>query len=401
MRSPEVQHERRALPHEDHIRQTARSAFESVHVPQGDPPVSTKVRTALIGCGHLGVCVHLPTLDRLPGVGVVALADSNAASLRAASAIAPEAATFTDYRELLARHEVDAVIVAVPTHLHARVAMDVLAARKHLYLEKPLAGTVAEGRQLVDCWRESGRVGIIGFNYRFSPLFLRLRDRIARGTVGDVVAVRTMFASAPADLPDWKTRRTTGGGALMDLGVHHVDLVRFLLQRDVRSVGAQLHSVHSDDDRVSLDLHFDGGVVVQCLFAFGAVDEDRVEVYGHRGKLTVDRYHSVDVEFRPAGVGSSRAARLGLGWRGPSWRGLFDSPVLIQRLRAPTAEPSFQASLASFIAAAAVGRQSSPDLTDGLKALEVLDAAAQSAVERRRITIGVRQNASPPGQPAF
>jgi len=357
--------------------------------------VPQRLRTALIGCGSLGVSVHLPILRGLPGVGLVALADPNAAALRAATALAPGAAPFEDYRELLARDEIDAVIVAVPTHLHARVATEALAARKHLYLEKPLAATVPEGRQLVDCWRESGCVGIIGFNYRFSPLYLRLRDALARGAVGDVVAVRTMFASAPATLPDWKTRRTTGGGALLDLGVHHVDLVRFLLQRDVRSVGAQLHSVHSDEDRVSLDLHLDGGVVVQCLFAFGAVDEDRVEVYGARGKLTVDRFHSIDVEFRPAGVGSSRAARLGLGRRGPSPRSVFESPVLIQRLRAPTAEPSFRASVASFVAAASTGRQTSPDLSDGLRALEVLDAASRSAAEARRVMLAPRQDAPP------
>jgi len=363
--------------------------------PAGEAPVPQRLRTALIGCGSLGVSVHLPILRGLPGVGLVALADPNAAALRAATALAPGAAPFEDYRELLARDEIDAVIVAVPTHLHARVATEALAARKHLYLEKPLAATVPEGRQLVDCWRESGCVGIIGFNYRFSPLYLRLRDALARGAVGDVVAVRTMFASAPATLPDWKTRRTTGGGALLDLGVHHVDLVRFLLQRDVRSVGAQLHSVHSDEDRVSLDLHLDGGVVVQCLFAFGAVDEDRVEVYGARGKLTVDRFHSIDVEFRPAGVGSSRAARLGLGRRGPSPRSVFESPVLIQRLRAPTAEPSFRASVASFVAAASTGRQTSPDLSDGLRALEVLDAASRSAAEARRVMLAPRQDAPP------
>jgi predicted dehydrogenase len=274
------------------------------------------------------------------------------------------------------------------------VGSEVLAARKHLYLEKPLAATVREGQQLVDCWRESGRVGIIGFNYRFNPLLLRLRDLIKRGAVGEVVAIRTVFASAPASLPAWKTRRSTGGGALLDLGVHHLDLMRFLLQREVRSVAAQLHSAHSDDDRVSLDLTLDGNVVAQCLFAFGAVDEDRIEVYGDAGKLTVDRFHSLDVEFRPAAVGSSRAARLGLGRRGPSWRSVLASPVLAGRLRAPTAEPSFRASLASFVAAAAAGRQGSPDLADGLNALGIIDAATRSAAEGRRVVLGARHDSA-------
>lgn len=336
--------------------------------------------------------MHLPILRRLPGVDIVALADSNPEALRAATALAPEAVPFADYHELLEHDEIAAVIVALPTQLHAQVGMDILAARKHLYLEKPLAATVREGEQLIDCWRESGRVGRVGFNYRFHPLVLRLRELLARGAIGEAVAIRTMFGSAPAALPAWKTRRTTGGGALLDLGVHHVDLVRFLLQRDVRSVGAQLHSANSDDDRVSLDLHLDGNVVAQCLFAFGAVDEDRIEVYGDRGKLTVDRFHSIDVEYRPSNVGSSRAARVGLGRRGPSWRSVFTSPVLAHRLRAPTAEPSFRESLASFVAAAAAGHQASPDLADGLTALDIIDAAARSATEGRRIILGGRDD---------
>jgi myo-inositol 2-dehydrogenase/D-chiro-inositol 1-dehydrogenase len=263
----------------------------------------------------------------------------------------------------------------------------VLGAGKHLYLEKPIAATLGEAERLVVCWRESGRVGVIGFNYRFHPLYRRLRASIAAAAIGEIVAMRTVFTAPPGPLPAWKMRRDTGGGALLDLGIHHIDLARFLFGREVRTVAAQIRGVHTEDDRVWLDLELDGGIVVQSLFALGAVEEDRVEVYGERGKLTVDRHHSVDVEHRAVDAGSSRAARLGVGRRGPSLRGVLSSPVLAQRLRAPTAEPSYHASLASFFEAIASGGKGAPDLADGLRALEVADAAMRSAVEGRRIEV--------------
>jgi myo-inositol 2-dehydrogenase/D-chiro-inositol 1-dehydrogenase len=282
---------------------------------------------------------------------------------------------------------VDAVVIALPTSLHASVASDALSAGKHVYLEKPIAAALPDAQRLVACWRESGRVGMIGFNYRFHPLYTRLRTSIGEKAIGAVVAMRTVFSAPPGPNPAWKTRRSTGGGALLDLGIHHLDLARFLFGREVRTVAAQLRSAETEDDRVAVDLELDGGIIVQSLFALGIVEEDRVEVYGERGKLTVDRHHSVSVEHRAARAGSSRAARLGVGRRGPSLGGVLSSPVLAQRLRAPTAEPSYRASLASFFAAIANGGPASPDLAEGLRALEIAEAAMRSAAEERRIAI--------------
>ena len=351
------------------------------------PAVSAPVRAALVGCGGLGRLVHLPILTRLRDARLVAIADPDAAALAAAAKLAPDAMRFADHQRLLMWGEMDAVLVALPTALHASVAADVLAAGKHLYLEKPIAATLRDGERLVACWRESGRVGVVGFNYRFHPLYTRLRASIADTAIGEVVAIRTVFSAPPGPLPAWKTRRTTGGGALLDVGIHHIDLARFLSGREVRTVAAQLRGVHSEDDRVSLDLELDGGIIVQSLFTLGAVEEDRVEVYGERGKLTVDRHHSLDVEHRGANAGSSRAARLGFGRRGPSLRGVLSSPVLAQRLRAPMAEPSYRASLANFFATVAGGGRGTPDLLEGLRALEIADAAMRSADDGGRIAV--------------
>jgi myo-inositol 2-dehydrogenase / D-chiro-inositol 1-dehydrogenase len=349
--------------------------------------VASRVRTALVGCGSLGRLVHLPILVSLPGSRLIAFADADPHALAEGAKIAPDAARFADHRELLTRGDLDAVIVALPTALHVPVGIDVLAAGKHLYLEKPIAPTLREADRLVECWRASDHLGVIGFNYRFHPLYRRLQAMIRDGAIGNVVAMRTVFSAATDPLPEWKKRRDTGGGALLDLGIHHIDLIRFLLGREIRSVSAQLRETHSEDDRVSLDLEIDGGIVVQSLFAFAAVEEDRIEVYGEAGKLTVDRHHSLAVERRPPRVGSTRAARLGLGYRGPRLREMLASPLLPQRLQAPTAEPSFRASLAHFVAAVGGLRAPSPDLDDGFRALEVVAAATRAAADGTRVLV--------------
>ena len=352
--------------------------------------MSSPVRLALVGCGSLGRLVHLPILASLPGTRLVAVADPDARALASAEQAAPSAARFSDHRELLTRGDVDAVVVALPTALHASAGIDVLAAGKHLYLEKPIAATMPDGERLVDCWRASGRIAVVGFNYRFHPLYQRLRTLLRDGAIGSIVAMRTVFAAPTDTLPTWKTRRDTGGGALLDLGIHHIDLTRFLLGREIRSVSAQIHDVRSDNDRVTLDMEVEGDVVVQTFLAFGAVEEDRIEVYGDAGKLTIDRHHSLTVERRPSRVGSSRGQRLGIGVRGPRLRELLGSPVLPLRLRAPTAEPSFRASLANFVGAVRGTNDVTPDLTEGLRALEVVAAATDAAAEGRRVSIGAR-----------
>ncbi len=331
--------------------------------------------------------MHAPALRALRGARVVAVADPHAEHREATAAMFDDAAALADHEALLARADVDAVVVALPTAQHAAAGIATLLAGKHLYLEKPIATTLADASRLVQVWRATTLVGMMGFNYRHNPLHLRLRDEIRRGAIGDVVSVRTVFGAAPYELPAWKTRRATGGGVLLDFAVHHVDLLRFLLDREVVSVQAEVMSARTEGDRAALQLVLDGGVLAQMHCAFGAVDEDRVEVYGTTGKLTVDRFHSIDAEWRPSALGGSRLARLGVGRRGPSLASFASSPVLAQRLRVPTLEPSFARSIESFVVAVAARRQTAPDLADGMRALAVVDAAERSAVEGRRIAV--------------
>ncbi|HJQ82952.1 MAG TPA: Gfo/Idh/MocA family oxidoreductase, partial [Candidatus Binatia bacterium] len=315
----------------------------------------SRLRIALVGCGDGARRHHLPLLRRTRGAEVVAVADPDAGCRAAALRHAPGALAMEDYRDAVAHPNVDAVVLCLPSALHAAAAVATLERRKPVYVEKPLATTLADGARVLEAWRAAGVVGMIGFNYRFNPLYAAARRVVEDGRLGRIVAVRTVFTTAAGDLPAWKRRRDDGGGALLDLGSHHLDLVRWLLGESPVEVRAELRSRASEDDTALVQLRLASDVAVQSLFAFGAVDEERFEIYGDAGKLVVDRARHQHVVIE----GPTR--------RGRRWRRLVDAartvaraPYVLEKRLVPGHEPSHRRALARFVAAATRGTPVTP-----------------------------------------
>ena len=336
--------------------------------------MATPLKIGLIGCGRIVQLVHLNALARVPAIQVTAVAEPDPDRRAEAASRLGTSASSADYRDLLALPDLDAVLICSPNHLHAEVAAAAFDAGKHVYLEKPLAPSLDEARPAIDAWRRSGRVGMIGFNYRFHPTYRDLKQRIDDGSIGEPTVIRTVFSSPARAIPEWKTLRRTGGGALLDLGSHHVDLVRFLTGREVQSVFARVESRRTEADSATLHLTMNGGLVVQSFFTICGIDEDRFEVYGTSGKLVVDRHHTVGVEAMGVGRDGVRLARLGR-----SLRSLAGSPIIRRRLLRRRDEPSYGAAFAQFAASIRGDRGVTPDFDDAHRCLEVLEAAEVSS----------------------
>ena len=332
------------------------------------------LRIGLIGCGHMGGIVHLNILRRLPQVEVVALAEPDAQRREASSRKVPRAAAFADYRELLDRSEIDATVICLPNALHAEAATATLQSGKHLYLEKPLAINLDDGRKLLAVWRRSGRVAMIGFSYRFNPLHQQVRRYIQEGRLGELIAMRSVFTTPPRRMPEWKQRRASGGGALLDLASHHVDLIRFWFNQQVVEVRGTVRSELAEADTATLDLRLANGLHIQSFFSLSSVDDDRFEIYGRKGKLSLDRYNSWTVRI-------TSATRSPLAFRrfSPAVAWLPRSRFAISKLFAQANEPSFAAALAHFVTAARNGSPTAPDFDDGFQSLAVIIAAEESA----------------------
>ena len=324
----------------------------------------------LVGCGRIAELAHLRALARLAGVRVTALAEPDETRRLAASRHAPGAALFADFRELLSGSAVDAVVVTLPPALHATAAIAAFDAGKHVYLEKPIATTLDEARAVIAAWTRSGRIGMVGFNYRFHPLYQLAREHLRASRLGELVAVRTVFSSAARVLPAWKQDRQSGGGALMELASHHVDLVHFLFEQPVVEVSALVRSQQSDADSVSLHLRLAGDLLVQSFCSINAVADDRFDIYGRKGRLSIDRYAGTLAIGRP----EHRDGRLTRAQRELRWLA-----GAARRVIRPAGEPSHGAALDAFVRAIRESRPAAPDLHDGYRSLAIVDAAERSS----------------------
>ena len=344
---------------------------------------ATTVRVGLIGCGRIAEIVHVPVLSAGRSAQLVAAADASAERRAWIAAREPHLHVYPTWEALLEDPSVEAVIIALPTALHAEAACAAFAAGKHVYCEKPLAGGFEDATRMVDAWRNAGRLGMVGFNYRFSELYQRLRAHIAAGRIGDVLQIRSVFSTTSAVLTAWRETRRTGGGVLLDLGAHHIDLVRFLLGQEVVRVSARIRTVRYDDDTAVLDMELESGVSAQSFFTYGSIEDNSVEVFGQTGRLSVNHYSSLDVRMTRPNRGSSdhlEPLRRGLG-------GLGRAGYALRKRRAVLHDPSYAHAMAHFVSAARSSSFEGPDILDGYACAAVIEAAEESAREKRTVDV--------------
>jgi predicted dehydrogenase len=331
------------------------------------------LQIGLIGCGRVAQRVHLPILAGLPQAGLVAVAETDS-QLREQAGQQAGCATVADHEALLEMPEVEAVVICVPSGLHAEVTVAALDRSKHVYLEKPLATTQEEAKPVLSALERAGTVGMIGFNYRFHRAYSELKRRLRSGEFGDLVAARTVLAAPEETLPDWKRHRGSGGGALLDQASHHFDLIRFLFEDEIEEVSAQLRSQRSEDDTAIVQVRLAGGLAVQSFLSINTVNEDRFEVYTENARLSVDRYHSSSLQIvtDSGSIPGSHVLQSGLNL-------LKDSGYIWETYRSPGREPSFRSALAHFVKTVREGGRPSPSFHDGYLSLAAVLAAEESA----------------------
>jgi predicted dehydrogenase len=335
------------------------------------------LNVGLIGAGRIVERVYFDVLSSLPAVRVAAVADPSAERRQIARHRFPVAALVEDLDAVLANTTIAAIIVCSPPAHHAQAALRTLAAGRHLYLEKPVGTALDEARQVLAAWRDRQAVAMIGFNYRFHPLVLALKREIAAGRLGQPVAVRTAF-SVSHRAAGWQNARATGGGALLELGSHHFDLTRFLLDDDVAEVASVVSPRAGEADTALCTLRFSRGAHAQCFFAVGAADDDRIDVIGDAGGARFDRLRGT-LEFTCAAFEYGRPAALR--------RELTSLRAGARRLAAPMGEPSYRLALSAFVRSVRNGERPRPDLLDGYRSLEIVVAAERAAAEGQTVRL--------------
>lgn len=344
------------------------------------------ISIGVIGCGTIAYWSHLPSLKSLRKVRVAGLTDPDPDALKKATRLV-NAPRYPDADSLLASKDIDAVVIASPADLHGEHLRAACAAGKHVYLEKPLAHDTASLSLTRTCTEGTALVTTVGFNYRFHPACQRLRQQLIAGSIGEVRAVSSEFVE-PVDvtsLPGWKHNRSTGGGVLLDLATHHIDLYRWLLCDELARISADTRSRNSEQDSACVRATTRGGVELYGYFAFTSSRAHGLTFHGTKGVLHLDMHTGVttSINNRKHGYGVRRRTEKG-GLRDLGWRGR-------KRLR-PSYNPSYRMALNAFAAAVADPAQRHADLAtveDGAAALQaVLDAESAGAAANHPFTEG-------------
>lgn len=207
-----------------------------------------KLRVGIIGTGGIAVGAHLPGYQKLGDrVEVVALCDINEEKLARASERFGVEKTFTDYNDLLAL-DLDLVSVCTPNYLHNPVAIAALEAGKHVLCEKPLALNAQQAQEMVDAAEKAGKHLMIGVNNRYRQESQKLKKMIERGDLGEIYAARTGWVRRRG-VPFWgdwfMEKEKAGGGPLIDIGVHMLDLTRWLMgnPKPISVSGSTYHKI--------------------------------------------------------------------------------------------------------------------------------------------------------------
>lgn len=254
------------------------------------------IRTAMVGLGKMGLS-HLAIVRAHPAIELVAGCD---ATTYLTDILTKHAGLtcYTDFDRMLDSEQLDALIVATPSKLHAGMVEKALNRGLHVFCEKPFVLDVADGERLVALARSKGLVTQVGYHYRFVGAFKEAARIVKSGALGTVHHVRAE-AYGPVVLrrkgSTWRSAKNEGGGALYDYACHAIDLVNFIVGTPASVGGVVRNSVFSRDvdDEVYSTLQFASGASGQLCVNWS--DESfrkmstKISVWGTNGRITADR----------------------------------------------------------------------------------------------------------------
>lgn len=339
------------------------------------------VRVGLIGFGYAGRTFHAPLIGATEGIELAAIASSQRDAIAAQLGPVPVVGSVAD---LLARQDVDLVVVASPNHSHASIACQALEAGKHVVVEKPYALTLDEARGVDERARRSGRLLAVFQNRRWDSDFLAVRAAIERGSIGRAVHFESHFDRFRPQVRDrWRERPEDGGGIWYDLAPHLVDqaLQLFGLPERVEASLAILRPGASAHDWAHAILHYPDKRVILHASMLAAGGSARFIVHGTSGSLVKERADQQEAQLLAGVVPGS-----------PGW-GRDEDPLVRYdeggRTELPAPAGDQRAFYRGVVAAIRGGAKSPVPLAQALATTAVIEAALRSSSEQRTMPLSL------------
>jgi myo-inositol 2-dehydrogenase/D-chiro-inositol 1-dehydrogenase len=292
------------------------------------------VRVGIIGSQFQADC-HAASIRMIEGdMTVVAVASPTAGNAQALAERYKIARVYTDYRQLIADPEVEAVTITSPNALHCEMAVAIARAGKHVICEKPLCVTLAEADLMIEACQNHGVLLLYAEELFFAPKYVKAKEMADLGAFGKVHLVKQSEKHfGPHSEWFWDMKRA-GGGALLDLGCHGIAFAYWFLGRPkILSLYSHLGTyVHGDktqaDDEAVTTIEFEGGAygLIENSWARRGGMDDRVEIYGEGG-LTIANLHMGNAlpTYSEYGVGYAvEKAPTTTGWTYPVFEELWN-----------------------------------------------------------------------------
>ncbi|MBO5312921.1 MAG: Gfo/Idh/MocA family oxidoreductase [Clostridia bacterium] len=267
------------------------------------------LRVGVVGTGKMGENVHMTAYDRIDNTEIVAFCDIDTKKLENIQKKYPNAKAYTDYKKMIDEEKLDIVDICTPNYLHSQVAVYALDRGIHVMCEKPDAINVEEAEKMKSSAEKSGKVLMVMRNNRYRPSTKFLKEYIAQGKMGEIYAGRCGWIRRRG-IPGWggwfTDKEQAGGGPLIDLGVHLIDLAMYLMgnAKPVTVSGCTYskfpHTSASKTDVEDLAMgfiRFDNGACLQIEFSWASnisCDQMFVEL---RGEKSGSRMSGIDRKF--------------------------------------------------------------------------------------------------------
>jgi len=251
--------------------------------------MSKKIRWGVLSTAAIGLKKVIPAMQQGQYTAMVAIASRNLARSREAAAVLDIPTAYGSYEELLADPVVDAIYNSLPNHLHVPWTIKAAEAGKHVLCEKPISLTVAEAQTLLAVRARTGvKIGE-AFMVRLHPQWLRLRELLDQGRIGQLRSVFGFFSYFNVNPANIRNRIDVGGGALMDIGCYLIQASRFAFAQEPTRVVASIDrdpQMHTDR-LTSAILEFPGG---QSIFTCSTqlVPYQRLHFLGSKGRIELE-----------------------------------------------------------------------------------------------------------------
>lgn len=335
------------------------------------------MRFAVIGAGIIGR-LRAQAIRQNPGAELVAVMDpvKESAVQAAAGSSAEITSELTEVLDL----DPDVVIISSPVHLHEEAIIGAVERGAHVLCEKPLSNTVASCRRIVDSAAAANRMLSVGFNHRYYPSIKYIRSVLDAGTLGDIDHVRVFGGHDGLGnfRADWQYKAPeSGGGAMMDVGIHMTDLARHLVGEIAQVYGVQssrLWKVEGSEDNAVAVFQTESGIPIAYEATWSEWKGYRfyVELYGDKGMVRGYYAPMFNLLVTQSEPGGPRATK----------RLFYPQIILREKLKSwtSTALISFEEEIRDFSAMIS-GEQNVPLATgfDGLRAVEIAAALRRSS----------------------